>query len=385
MTASERNAAVSVWMKKIFDDSSNPDVKVNLSDDLENSIKDIVSSNTKGFREVTLVVLIARLLDEEFQASVGFYDCNPRSLYEGPIKAILREHHIPHGKSGPLNVAKATKALNEQWASQRRPPNTALKVVKVVKEIESRDSKGVEEIALFLYRMLLEEAKRVEEMTVDSEPSAAIQYLSRACRKLIDEATDNGNTPQKIVGFLLASYHDTLQTGIVTSGYEDRASVTNTTSKKPGDIVESQIDGTIIQIYEVTVKKFDEVRMIESYDSVKSYDSSSGASIGEIVVICRKQDAHPNCTFFDEGTVDLGFVAHQDIIYQFVDIYGWIIAQLLRMPNLSRLAFHDMLHKYICEVNTSEVVKAAWNELRKTNQEGKELQDLSLAMDHSEN
>ena len=66
-----------------------------------------------------LVVIIGMRLDRSFKASTGLYDCNPRAIYEGPIKEFLIEKEIPHRKSGPLNVAKATVGLDMTWAAQR--------------------------------------------------------------------------------------------------------------------------------------------------------------------------------------------------------------------------------------------------------------------------
>lgn len=87
---------------------------------------------------------------------------------------------------------------------------------------------------------------------------------------MIDGAPDSGNTPQRIFGFLLESYHTSIHTGIIVSGADDSASATSTTSKKPGDINEEGADGSIYRVYEVTVKPFDLSRIIDSYDCIKN-------------------------------------------------------------------------------------------------------------------
>jgi len=65
-----------------------------------------------------------------------------------------------------------------------------------------------------------------------------------------------------------------LNTGIKVTGYKDRASTTSTTSKKPGDLNEETREGLILKVYEVTVKPFDQQRIIESFEALKAYDVS---------------------------------------------------------------------------------------------------------------
>lgn len=82
------------------------------------SLDKLFDTTVWGFREILLVVVVAMNLDASYRASSALYSCNPRSLYEGPIKNFLRKNGIPHRKSGPLNIAKATPGLNESWAAQ---------------------------------------------------------------------------------------------------------------------------------------------------------------------------------------------------------------------------------------------------------------------------
>jgi hypothetical protein len=141
--------------------------------------------------------------------------------------------------------------------------------------------------------------------------------------------------------------------------------VTSTTSKKPGDITEEQIDGTVLTVYEVTVKGFGSQRVGESYDTLCAYGELAGTPIREVIVICRDADVHPGAQLgADESALYLGRVEYQDVTYHFVDIYEWIIGQLARMPPEARFNFHEKLSDYIGDPNTSEKVKRRWGELK---------------------
>lgn len=99
------------------------------------AIDKLFDTKAWGFREIVLVVIIGMMLDPKYQASNGLYNCSPRAIYEGPIKDFLIEKEIPHRKSGPLNVAKATVGLDDTWAAQRRPADIAKMVVVIINYI----------------------------------------------------------------------------------------------------------------------------------------------------------------------------------------------------------------------------------------------------------
>ena len=76
------------------------------------SMDKLFTTDAWGFREIILVVVVGMKMDKAYKASTGLYDCNPRAIYEGPIKEFLIKNNIPHRKSGPLNIAKAAKGRN---------------------------------------------------------------------------------------------------------------------------------------------------------------------------------------------------------------------------------------------------------------------------------
>lgn len=364
MGVDERNERV----KQILNSLYNKAVNKNLSID-ENaygtSLDKLFSTTAWGFREILLVVIIGMKLDDSFKASTGLYDCNPRAIYEGPIKEFLIEKEIPHRKSGPLNVAKATVGLDMTWATQRRPSKVAEQVVNLVGYMENSGEKSPERInnvGVSLLRRLIAESNRMEALSVEIEPSADPEFLYRLCYELITKTPDAGNTPQKIAAFLLKNYHASMGTGIVVTGEDDRASVTSTTSKKPGDVNEESSDGTIYKVYEITVKPFDLARIRDSYDCICKYNEANDSNLNEIIVICRKEDCIIDMKKSGLHSY-LGNYAYQGIMYYYWDIYEWVSDVLQHMTQEGRIAFYNDLNTYIEDINTAEKVKKLWYKL----------------------
>lgn len=358
LTPLKRDARAAELLEELFNSA---DRSKTASSHLSSAELDtLFSTNVWGFRELFLVIVIARLIDGSYQATKALYDCNPRALFEGPIRSALASRGIPHRQSGPLNVAKATQSIDSKWAAPRRPKDVAALLVKLTQRAESLSHDDLKKLAVTLLSRFLREAERISSLTVEVSPNSNPVSIYHICESLIDEAPDEGNTPQRIVGYLLESYHGELKTGILVSGHLDRASTTNTTSKKPGDIVETLADGTIAQIYEVTVKGFTERRIEESF---KSISAVLGDKHSEIIVICRKEDAPANTDDELDSVSYLGSLEYRGVTYRFVDIYEWITSQLLRMPAKARTDFYNKLQSYISEPNTSEKVKVLWRTL----------------------
>lgn len=354
--ATERNQRASALVSKLFTDAEQGNL--NLDKSLLQSIEVLFSTQTWGFREIILVIVVARLLDSSYKASQDFYSCYPRSLFEKPIRQELDKRKIPSRQSGPLNVAKGAERINEQWAAGRDPRTVANEVVILVNQIETMTPAQLENFAKMLLQRFLKEAQVVESLNLIVEPLTNPSFLYHLCKELIDNVPDSGNTPQRIIGYLLECYHRSLQTELKVQGHTDRASTTNTTSKKLGDITEEMPDGVIICVYEVTVKKFGEQRVREAYQAATSYGTRSNADPQEIIVICRKQDVYPGIEPIT--SLYLGQFEFQDIVFHYVDIYEWIAAQLLRMTKDARYMFFDQLQAYISDKNTSARVKNVW-------------------------
>lgn len=360
----DRNERVKRILDSLYDRAVNAGVEIDETAYKE-SMDKLFSTTAWGFREILLVVIIGMRLDRAFKASTGLYNCNPRAIYEGPIKEFLIEKEIPHRKSGPLNVAKATVGLDMTWAAQRRPSDVAEEVVNLVNFMESSEKDSdlrITDVGTSLMRRLIAYSNKLEALSVDIDPSADPDYLYMLCYELITKTPDAGNTPQKIAAFLLKNYHTFLHTGVVVTGEEDRASVTSTTSKKPGDINEENPAGIIQKVYEITVKHFDLARIRDSYDCISIYNDTNDTDIHEIIVICRKEDCPPDMKASGLHGY-LGSYSYQDVIYYYWDIYEWIANTLQRMTSDGRIGFYLNLNAYISDMNTSESVKKLWKQL----------------------
>lgn len=326
---------------------------------LKEEVESLFTSHIWGHREITLTIILARLLDPSFQASKDFYACNPRSIYEHPIRELLRKNGIPHKKSGPLNVAKNSQRIDETWAHNKRGDGMALKVAGIVKKIESVPPATLRKFAASYVRRYLLEAKKVAKLRLRIEKTEDPVFLNRLCRDLIQHVPDGGTTPQVVVGLLIKYMNDARGATVKISGVSDSVSTTNTTSKKPGDVIE-EFPGSAPRVYEITVKKFSIDRMIESHEAIKAWDKKG--EIAEVSVICRSKDV-PEEADGSEAAPLLGVAKHEDVLYYFIDIFVWIQAALLSMPPQGRKKFHEALIAHVNRINTSEKVKrylSAW-------------------------
>lgn len=364
----DRNKRVSAYLERLYALAKDKEFKVDESA-YQDEMDKLFDTKAWGFREILLVVVVGMDLDSNFHASTGLYDCSPRAIYEGPIKKFLIDKELPHRKSGPLNVAKATVGLDDTWAAQRRPSDVAENVVNIVNYLEkpAKDEKQQEQkvadVGVSLLRRLINYTNHLEKLSVEIKPDADPEFLYMVCKRLIDEAPDSGNTPQKIAAFLLKSYHETLHTRVNVTGEEDRASVTSTTSHKPGDVnEESSKTDEIYKVYEITVKHFDLARIRDSYDAVSIYNNANGTNITEIIVICRPQDCPEGME--NSGLHEyMGHFTYQNIIYYYWNIYEWMAGTLQRMTEEGRRMFYTFLNDYINDINTAERVKKLWHDI----------------------
>lgn len=361
MNAATRNARATTILEEFFlvGAYSSPFADAELAAQLES----VVSCKTLGFREILLVIAVARRLDPSYQASEGFYDCNPRALYEGPIRTALYAKGIPCGMSGPLNIAKATRAIDASWAAQRRPAAIATQVVKLVKKLDALDEASLRAFGTQLAARLLAEAKRIESIAVDLQPAEDPVFLAELCTRMIDDVPDAGNTPQHIVGLLLHVREWVSGSQVTVLGLHDRASVTSTTSKKLGDLALELPDGIVTSPIEVTVKPFGQSRVEESVESIHQYAAGTGLSATEVIVLCRPADVHPDARAKQPAGIYLGQLEYGGLTFYYVDIYEWIRVQLLTLPPHARRHFHELMNDYVKEPNTSEKVKEAWRDL----------------------
>ena len=314
-------------------------------------IESLFTTSIWGHREIILTIVMARLLNPKFKASEDFYACNPRSIFEHPIRKVLREFDIPHRKSGPLNVAKNSKKINKDWATDKHGGDIAMNVVSIVKKIEAASRKQFEKFATSYVARYKQEAKRIKEMKVKLPTKENPTYITKLCTDLINSVPDGGATPQIIVGLLMETITQDRKSQVEISGHRDSVSTTNTTSKKPGDIIEN-IENESQLIYEITTKTFSDDRLIESYESVMAYDRS----ITGIIVICRPQDV-PESLTENRTSYVMAETQFKELAYYFINIYDYIESALVFLTTKSRRHFYKELIEYVNKTNTSEKVK----------------------------
>lgn len=197
---------------------------------------------------------------------------------------------------------------------------------------------------------------------IEVRPESDPDFLYNLCEELIKNVPDSGNTPQKICAYLLKNFHTSIGSQIIISGIDDRASVTSTTSKKPGDINEEFSNGAIYRVYEITVKPFGIDRIRDSFSCINSYNELSNAKINEISVICRDEDCPQEMQKASFGNY-LGNFIYGNIRYSFFNIFEWIAEKLQHMYPSAREAFYYDLNAYISDTNTAESVKHFWYQL----------------------
>jgi hypothetical protein len=358
LSAEERNERIHVLLAGLIKEAKGKKDITYPTPFTKEEVETLFMSHIWGHREILLTILLARILDPKFKASEDFYACNPRSIYEKPIRELLRKNGIPHKKSGPLNVAKNSQKIDEVWAHNKRGDGMALVVAKLVQKIESVPATKLQSFALAFVQRYLLEAKKVAKLSVKVRPTQDPVFLAQLCIDLVINVPDGGATPQFLLGTLIECFNAGNKSGIKTTGHLDSVSTTNTTSKKPGDVIEEFPDSSK-RIYEVTVKEFSHDRMIESYEAIKAFDKEGKTT--EVYVICREQDA-PSDMEQSESSYLLGTVKYQDLIYYFVDIFEWMQEKLLFMTIESRGEFYKTLVSHINEVNTSEKVKKYFSE-----------------------
>ena len=166
-------------------------------------VEALFATSIWGHREIVLTIVMARLINPEYRATVDLYACKPRSIFEKPIRRALREYGVPHRKSGPLNIAKNINKINEDWAAGKDGGDVALRVVKIVNGIEAVSRRELVGFARAFVSRYVQEAQRIRDMEIELPPQRNPLFLAKLCTDLIDDVPDGGATAQMIVGLLM--------------------------------------------------------------------------------------------------------------------------------------------------------------------------------------
>jgi hypothetical protein len=316
----------------------------------------------KGFSGIVLTAIVGRLLDMKFDPSDNFYACNPRSLFELCIRPVLRERHkAPMGKSDPLNVAKGTKRLDDNWANRGRGGKvnpSAAATVKLVQWIAIANKHQLEKLlraVVWVYLGLRNlKAQTLSSITLGPGLDDAIYVV----QKLIGEATAGGATAQIIVEAILLAQHEQTQSKDVVKGVGGSVNATNTTSGKPADVWEEYDDS--LHGYEVTTKYVDTNRVQDSANSVHAYLQRTKKDIKyvEITFLCHLPLVHVEAL----GS-NISFVDESGIQFHFVELYQWLIIMLERIGADGRENVLASIAEYAQQPDTDYSVKHAWEKL----------------------
>src|SRR3989338_409217 len=121
-----------------------------------------------------------------------------------------------------------------------------MNVVKIVNAIEKMTQEELKEFTSSYIVRYAKEAGRVKRMSYKPEANGDPIYLANLCQSLIVDVPDGGATPQMIVGLLIEAINKDKGNTSTVSGHLDIVSTTNTTSKKPGDIIETLSSGNFV-------------------------------------------------------------------------------------------------------------------------------------------
>ena len=351
--AADRNRRVEKLVKRVIAAAKKGAPAPPVPSEIGKDLDELFDTSSYGFREVVLTVICAWEAGVAFDPVDGnFYDCNPRSVYEQGIRPALIEHQIPCHKSGPLNVAKNINKLDEDWTVGKRPEGAAKAAVRVLRWMQKKPGKPARERATAVLRQIAQRlvaaAQELAHLAVEPREGLTLRETFHLLMHFITVAPDAGNTPQTIVHLLLKVLHSASAWLVSDVG---KACETNLTAKKPADISIEDEQGSVLRLYEVTVKPIDINRIQDSVDSVVAH----GKGHVEVTWLCRMPT--------DIGELDInpeGIYECQGVRCEFVDLAGWILVGLEMLGNAGRDELLAQLADYVKDPNVSKSAKQAW-------------------------
>ncbi len=240
--------------------------------DINKLLTDLIEVNAKGFRGVVVTALVGMKINPKYDPLNEFYTCNPRSIFEEGIWYALTENAIPCGKSDPLNVAKNIYQLDEAWATGRRPQKAAMAAVNFLRLVVPSKGKRREKLIDYFFYRLYSYAQSLGNYVIvqaESKGASNRQQAEKLVRFSLD-FPESGHVPQYLLAKLLEEIF--YSSDIEVCGGDESVFGTNTTSKKPADIW-TEIEGQLINLYEITVKKVNLKRLDDCMDALQSLDS----------------------------------------------------------------------------------------------------------------
>lgn len=355
LKASERNAFISDELERLIvrakaGEGPKPDRYKNERAVLER----LVPIQTDGFRGVTLTAIMGKMVREDINTSTEFYAIKPRGLFESGIRPVLKKFRIPSGASAPLNVAKAVQVLDEKWAEGRDPEDAALAAVDYIRRINRHwpDEAMRDDLIMMFVQRLVAYAAEVASNDVELAPidGAVPVELAKRLVKFALAYPEGGSVPQFVIGTLLASARSTDSDYRELGGIDASVFGTNATSNKPADLWEILSTGLHGNLYEVTCKPVDLVRLDAAVDSF----AKLGLPTLPITFVCRVPTDCAKLALVD------GAIVHRGATFQFIDFAGFIEATIILLAPAKRLGVFERIAEFVSEPVRNLKTKQAW-------------------------
>ncbi len=355
MSKSDRNLKVAAFIQNQLAQAK-VSLRHKLDEQLTVAIDLIISCTALGFRGVVITSLAGKHIDKNFNPLVDFYECNPRSIFEGPIRAVLYESQIPCGKSDPLNAAKNIKQLNKVWAKGRRPEKVAMAVAYLLETMFSDETTPAQfkQIQHYFFRQLLAQ-KRVKIATLAAKNTFSNRLKTTDLLSgFLIQYPEGGAVPQFFCGYLLKLANDQAAIPYTVKGYDENVNATNTTAKKAGDVWEEDSTGKTHRIFEITVKRVDANRV---EDCIQNLEGLNITDPNEVILLCRIPE--------DTDTLQLktNSLEVRNHLVQFLDIRKWFYFSFLTLRKESQAQFLKEVEGFMNELTRKQAVRDAWVEL----------------------
>lgn len=324
---------------------------------LSEDVDELFKSTSTGFRELLATIIYAKHLDPSYSPRADFYVSRPRSLYEKGIKPVFDERGIPCGQSGPLNVAKATPALNEQWASQRRPKSTATALLRIVDWLLEQPQSTLIEFSLHLGSRFDELADLASSSRIRLPKQDSSTTIAFALYELMEKFPLSGAVPQTVCGLLLeAEILD--HPSMTVQGTRGSVFASNKTSKKLGDLTLHHLKA-VERVYEITVKPFGEQRVREAAQSIKAYFGGEPPEGFSVKVLCMSGHTPPDIKNF-ESNYFFGELYFGGVTFEFIDIREWVAGRVAEFSVVQRSYFVRELTDFLNGVRIPEAARKTW-------------------------
>lgn len=323
--------------------------------ELASLLEDLICVKAMGFRGVVLTCIVGQHIDPSFEPLKRFYDCHPRSIFEKGIFYALKEQGIPCGASDPLNVAKNTYVLDENWASGRRPQKAAMAAVMFLRLLLKHKigSTQYNYYVSAFFRRLLTYAEYLGEIKIEvanSSHSACVEIANLIVNFVI-QYPESGTVPQFIIGHLLEILFSADPT-VDVCGTRESVFGTNTTSKKPADIW-IEVASSPIKLFEITVKTVDNKRID---DCVQALHQQNLLDV-PLIFVCRIPDDISSLEVFNN------ILTHQTKKINFVDISDFIRSLVVLLTGDQLELLLDDINLFLGDVCRKETTKRGWNKL----------------------